>query len=77
MLFLLEASIFGDAGSDEMADSVGETHFSVVWESIESVDGDREILRQSVSSVTVVWEGHLSVRMSRQGRADPASASAM
>lgn len=77
MLFLLGASIVGDAGSSEMAESVGETHFSVVCESIDSVDGDREILGESVSSVTVVCEGHLSVRTSRQGRADPASASAM
>lgn len=77
MLFRLGTSIVGDAGSDEMAESVGETHFLVVWESIESVDGDREILGESVNSVTVVCEGHLSVRMSRQGRADPASASAM
>ena len=77
MLFLLGASIVGEAGSDEMAESVGETHFSVVRGCIESIDGDRERLGESVSSVTVVCEGHLSVRMSRQGRADLASASVM
>jgi hypothetical protein len=43
ILFLLGVSIVGDAGSDERAESVGEKHFSVVWESMETVDGDREI----------------------------------
>jgi hypothetical protein len=54
ILFLLGVSMVGEGGSDEMADSVGETHFSVVWESMETVEGDREILGKSVSSVTVV-----------------------
>jgi hypothetical protein len=44
ILFLLGVSMVGEDGSDEMADSAGEIHFSVVWESMETVDGDREIL---------------------------------
>lgn len=43
ILFLLGVSMVGEEGSDEMAESVGETHFSVVWESTETVDGDRDI----------------------------------
>lgn len=43
ILFLLGVSMVGEEGSDEMADSAGETHFSVAWESIETVDGDRDI----------------------------------